>query len=109
MASGLLAASRAAWLVIFDLRYARLHDGSTRLELDTALWNVILWIGMAVVNCCLLLIGIQAMTLPAVPGRDTAVTFSGLCFIAAGVVLAATPIAYLLYRWYVLRQKEHEK
>lgn len=106
MLCGLVAASIAAFLVTGDLHFARLHDGSTQAELETGIWNVILWIGSAIVNMCLLLIGIQALTLPTPAGRTDNATFTGLCFIVAGIVLAATPVGYLVYRWYVLRHKE---
>ena len=104
---GLAAAGVAAFLATGDLRIAYEYDGN-EVERGHGLWLVVQWAGYAIVNLCLFLIGVQALTLDTPAGRGNDATFTGLCFIAAGLVLTITPIGYLVNRWLVLRHKERD-
>jgi uncharacterized BrkB/YihY/UPF0761 family membrane protein len=102
---GFIAALRCVVLASGDLRHAR-SGGSSRAVRYTGGQQVRHWVAVAVACLCLLIIGLQSMTLPPVPGRGNNAILSGICLIVICWVVSTLPVEYLINRRKVLRDKE---
>ena len=101
---GLIAAAHALQLAWGDLQIAKSANEPSAV-IETGGQQVRQWLGSVIKCACLLIMGIQAMFLPSVPGRGTSALISGVCLIVICIVVALSPIAYLRNRARVLKSE----